>query len=656
MPSIKFSALVSDMKGKANGSVFSKNKQGNYFRNNPSGGGRKTARWDKQKVKFGNLANSYRTLTAEDKEAWANAAAAWPLQNKFGDQYYPSGYQLFMQLNGNLTSKGFTALTTPGTKRSLPNPAEAILTETEYFTFTPQSAATFNFPPNPSAAFNTPFCPQCYTNENGICVPSTTGPTFDSCVVNTLNTYSVNLKGECSVDGDCVDAGLGTANDVECQDGVCVYVGDGIVNVYNSGYILNLSSMLYNGGIWNHNNGKTRLEFSTSFQLTSSEDIIRQLKSGTSPIIILSNYKGNGSGLHIRIRPQDQTNCLFEVGFGFEDANNSTERGTSINTIVVPIASLLNSPVIEINWSVLDYLQFRFSIGSSGWMNYTTSGYDGFKDWNQTDWGDPDAEGEYYNNSWSIDASYWGLVFGAGIEGTQYNYAIADVRGYDYPLTIEEVEQISRGIVLTTERALYPLNGKPRKRCSYDICDATKPCVGTAECICKHGICGYWESGKYENYAANEPILTSMDFYSPVYNFSAPDDGDYSLRFQNFWIKQATGPFIESKAIYAPSVTITAPTPIESGFVAVFWATYPGGNNRSAYAPIYIGNRSMNQILTTELHDMLKSGLSNFPDNSYFDAYISILDITTGEEIVPSKPPGRGKRFKAGSELSSSIN
>lgn len=656
MPSIKFSALVSDMKGKANGSVFSKNKQGNYFRNNPNGGGRKTARWDKQKVQFGNLANTFRSLTIEDKDAWNNLAASWPLLNKFGDEYYPSGYQLFMKLNGNLVSKGFSPLTTPGVKRTLPNPNDAIITPSEDFTFTPRSAASFIFPPSLSAADNSPFCPQCYDNVGGTCVPSTTGPTFDNCVLGTLNPYSVALKGECSVDQDCVDAGLGTASDVECQDGICVYVGEGIVNVYNSGYVFNMSSMLRDGGEWQYFDHSGLDIFTLSFQLTSFDEIIRLLQTSNSPIILVSNYKGEGKGFHIRIRPQDKATCLFDVGFGFENMSDGSQVGTSVNTIEVPITYLKNSPVVSINMDFIDPLNFRFSIGNSGWLNYTTNGWNDYLKWNYPNWQTPDYVGTYAENKWKLDASIWGLVFGAGIEGTQYNYAIADVRAWDVLLDITDVEKVSRGIVLMSERALYPLNGKPRPKCSFDLCDAGQPCTGTKECVCKHGICGYWENPTLENYAANNPIYVLMQFSSPVFGFNDPGAGDYSLSYTGFWIKQSTGVFVDNQAIYAPSVTVTAPQPEESGFVAVFWATYPGGNNSSAYAPVVIGNRSMNQFLTTELHDMLKENISNFPDGSYYDVYISILDLMTGEEVNPPRLKKKVARFKAGSELSSSVS
>jgi hypothetical protein len=104
MPKIRFSALVSEMKGKANGSVFSKNAGGAYFRNNPSGGGKKSAKWDKQKGNLSSIARAWKSLTSEQQEAWNSIVTQYPTTDAFGNIRYPSGYELFCRLNGKLVS------------------------------------------------------------------------------------------------------------------------------------------------------------------------------------------------------------------------------------------------------------------------------------------------------------------------------------------------------------------------------------------------------------------------------------------------------------------------------------------------------------------------------------------------------------------------
>lgn len=120
MPKIKTSALVSDIKGKAEGSVFARNSGGLYFRNNPSGGGRKSQSWDKSKNLFGSLASRWRNLTQAQQEAWNNAVSSYQTIGAFGDARIPSGYELYMRLNTPLVNIGLPALETPESPEQMP--------------------------------------------------------------------------------------------------------------------------------------------------------------------------------------------------------------------------------------------------------------------------------------------------------------------------------------------------------------------------------------------------------------------------------------------------------------------------------------------------------------------------------------------------------
>jgi hypothetical protein len=121
MPKIKLSALASDIKGKAEGSVFSRNSGGLYFRNNPSGGGKKSAKWDKSKSSFGSLASKWRDLTQSEIDAWNAATTAFQTVNAFGDARISSGYELFMRLNAPLVYIGEAFLRTPNSPTQMPS-------------------------------------------------------------------------------------------------------------------------------------------------------------------------------------------------------------------------------------------------------------------------------------------------------------------------------------------------------------------------------------------------------------------------------------------------------------------------------------------------------------------------------------------------------
>ena len=138
MPKVKLSALVSDMKGKSNGSVFSSNSGGLYFRNNPSGGGRKSAKWAAQKSNVAWLSTQWKGLSIEQVEAWNSITSEYPTTNAFGDPRVPTGYELFMRLNGSLLAAGLPILSTPLSPRTLPSYTEFLLNSPNLYMFQPQ--------------------------------------------------------------------------------------------------------------------------------------------------------------------------------------------------------------------------------------------------------------------------------------------------------------------------------------------------------------------------------------------------------------------------------------------------------------------------------------------------------------------------------------
>lgn len=113
MAKVKFSALISEMRNKLNGSVFSRNRGGNYLRNkvtpiNPSTTTQVAAR---------NLLTSYaqawRSLTAAQRDAWNAAVSTWATTDIFGDLKNPTGLQLYIRLNVNIANASGTALLLP---------------------------------------------------------------------------------------------------------------------------------------------------------------------------------------------------------------------------------------------------------------------------------------------------------------------------------------------------------------------------------------------------------------------------------------------------------------------------------------------------------------------------------------------------------------
>lgn len=147
MPKVRLSALVSDMKGKSNGSVFSKNSGGVYFRNNPSGGGKKSAKWDKQKGNLAQLSRSWKSLDADQQDAWNAAVSDYQTLNVWGETRIPSGYELFMRLNGVLLAIGKPLLSVPTAPRSIVSVGAAEISAPDLYQFTPQRVIDTSFTP-----------------------------------------------------------------------------------------------------------------------------------------------------------------------------------------------------------------------------------------------------------------------------------------------------------------------------------------------------------------------------------------------------------------------------------------------------------------------------------------------------------------------------
>lgn len=147
MPKIKFSALVSGMSGKANGSVFATNNGGSYFRTNASKIKPKTASNSVRKSLFTGVSQAWRSLTSEQQTAWNNAVDAFVVQNAFGDNRTPTGYEVFTRLNNTRATYSLPILVNPPTPRDLPAVGEMELVFPDLFQFFPNFALT-NFNQN----------------------------------------------------------------------------------------------------------------------------------------------------------------------------------------------------------------------------------------------------------------------------------------------------------------------------------------------------------------------------------------------------------------------------------------------------------------------------------------------------------------------------
>lgn len=117
---IKYSALVSDVSGKLNGSVAARNLGGNYLRNKITPLNPQTAYQMARRGAFGSVAGLWRGLTFAQVTAWNGAAKEFPYTDQFGDTRYLSGFSLHQKLNTNLSLISRPALADPPVPMEIP--------------------------------------------------------------------------------------------------------------------------------------------------------------------------------------------------------------------------------------------------------------------------------------------------------------------------------------------------------------------------------------------------------------------------------------------------------------------------------------------------------------------------------------------------------
>lgn len=113
MAKIKLSAIVSEMRGKLNGSVFSKNRGGAYIRTKVTPVNPQTLAQGLVRATLTNLSQAWRSLTEAQRLAWNGAVSSFTGTDIFGDVKTPSGINLYNKLNLNLAAIGVAPINTP---------------------------------------------------------------------------------------------------------------------------------------------------------------------------------------------------------------------------------------------------------------------------------------------------------------------------------------------------------------------------------------------------------------------------------------------------------------------------------------------------------------------------------------------------------------
>lgn len=108
MAKIKYSALVSDMRNKLNGSVMSKNRYGAYIRNKVTPTNPQTTAQVAARNRLATWSQGWRGITQPQRNGWITGASNFPVIDIFGDSKILAGNALYTQLNVNLSLVGGT--------------------------------------------------------------------------------------------------------------------------------------------------------------------------------------------------------------------------------------------------------------------------------------------------------------------------------------------------------------------------------------------------------------------------------------------------------------------------------------------------------------------------------------------------------------------
>lgn len=117
---VKYSALVSDMRNKLNGSVASKNRYGSYLRNKVTPVNPQSIYQQQMRQLLGNVSSAFRGLTSAQIASWNAQNVQFPFTDIFGDIRHLSGQALFVKLNVNLEKIGQPRIAVPPAPSAIP--------------------------------------------------------------------------------------------------------------------------------------------------------------------------------------------------------------------------------------------------------------------------------------------------------------------------------------------------------------------------------------------------------------------------------------------------------------------------------------------------------------------------------------------------------
>lgn len=129
MAKVKWSALVTGMRNKLNGSVASHNRYGDYWRNKTTPVNPRTQFQQNVRASMATNARDWRALSADDRASWNGAAPSRPFTDIWGDKLIYSGFNLFMKVNQACANFGTPKFTQAPPNEPAPDDIGSVLVE-----------------------------------------------------------------------------------------------------------------------------------------------------------------------------------------------------------------------------------------------------------------------------------------------------------------------------------------------------------------------------------------------------------------------------------------------------------------------------------------------------------------------------------------------
>lgn len=123
MAIIKLGPVIGDARGSVGSTVFSRNAAGAYMKQRTTPIYRGTEKQISRAALLSTIIDDWKvSLTTSEREAWNDLAAITSLPNKLGEQFSPSGLNLFVKANFMLDLTGQAHVTAPPVAAIAPAP------------------------------------------------------------------------------------------------------------------------------------------------------------------------------------------------------------------------------------------------------------------------------------------------------------------------------------------------------------------------------------------------------------------------------------------------------------------------------------------------------------------------------------------------------